>query len=140
MGIESHKLRGRVGSTGITREVTHQGGALFHAVDHHLGLACAETKASIVSTRILGRRTAPIAPFLISHPRPTWFCGLNGSPVLLLVLLQRLQREGRRRAGVDVPLEERPATRGIFTRDYSPLLLISQGMALQLQGITRLSF
>ena len=32
-------------------------------------------KPSIVSTRILGRRTAPIAPFLIPHPRPTWFCG-----------------------------------------------------------------
>ena len=36
---------------------------------------CADTKASIVSTGILGRRTAPIAPFLIPHPRPTWFCG-----------------------------------------------------------------
>ena len=32
-----------------------------------------------VSTRILGRRTAPIAPFLIPHPRPTWFCGYNGA-------------------------------------------------------------
>ena len=32
-------------------------------------------RRSIVSTRILGRRTAPITPFRIPHPRPTWFCG-----------------------------------------------------------------
>ena len=33
----------------------------------------------------------------------------------------------------------RPAKRGI-TRDYTPFLLTLQGMTLQLQGITRLSF
>ena len=38
-------------------------------------------QAWTVTTRILGRRTAPIAPFLIPHPRPTWFCGINGSRV-----------------------------------------------------------
>ena len=47
---------------------------------HHVRAAseaCADTKSSIVSTRILGRRTAPIAPLLIPHPRPTWFVGKN---------------------------------------------------------------
>ena len=38
-------------------------------------LRCADKEPSIVSTRILGRRTAPVAPFRIPHPRPTWFCG-----------------------------------------------------------------
>ena len=39
-------------------------------------LGCADKESSIVSTRILGRRTMPICaivPFLIPHP--TWFCG-----------------------------------------------------------------
>ena len=29
--------------------------------------------APIISTRILGRRTAPFLPFLIPQPRPAWF-------------------------------------------------------------------
>ena len=37
--------------------------------------SCADTKSSIVSTGILGRRTAPIALSPIPHPRPAWFCG-----------------------------------------------------------------
>ena len=54
------------------REVAAVGGQLPLLVEVDL---CAETKSSVVSTRILGRRTAPITRLLIPHPRPTWFCG-----------------------------------------------------------------
>ena len=107
---------------------------------------CADTKSSIVSTRILGRRTVPIVPFLIPHPRPTMVLMVKRRALLGLREQARqrghLPQEGRlvqpaaRRRRLPAAAEARrhPVKRGI-TRDYTPFLLILQGMTLQLQGI-----